>query len=103
MASMVVGGIQFESMLCHCKIWCKAIPSTKPPKPTPSSIPAVVAFLGGAGVCIRMSYTVLSLPLRLLSLLPQEGRDGRQALDMVREDFEGRQGGCCRDVDVFPI
>jgi hypothetical protein len=57
---MVVGGIQFESMLCYCKIWCRAMPSTKPPKPTPSSIPAVVAFLGWP----VSAYTLLTLCFR---------------------------------------
>src|SRR5215211_3556548 len=65
MASIVVGGSQFESMLCHCNSWWRAIPSTKPPRPMPSRIPAVGAFLRWSGVCICTSPAVLQLPLRL--------------------------------------
>src|SRR4051812_14986054 len=67
MASIVVGGSQFESMLCHCNIWWRAIPSTKPPKPMPSRIPAVVAFLRWSGVSIRTSHALLQLPMLLIS------------------------------------
>src|SRR6266511_1045137 len=67
MASIVVGGSQFESMLCHCKIWWRAIPSTKPPRPMPSRIPAVAAFLRWSGVCIRTSLALLQLPMLLIN------------------------------------
>jgi hypothetical protein len=43
-----------ESILCHCKIWCKTMPSTKPPKPMPRTIPARCAFLCGTCVAIKM-------------------------------------------------
>ena len=36
-------GTQFESMLCNCRIWWNRMPSTKPPIPMPSRVPAAMA------------------------------------------------------------
>jgi hypothetical protein len=33
MVSTVVGGCQLETILCHCRIRCRTMPSTKPPMP----------------------------------------------------------------------
>src|SRR5437764_740573 len=88
MASMVVGGSQFESMLCHWKIWWRAIPSTKPPKPMPSRMPAVVALVRWSGVCIRPSPAVFQLLLDRVPPLFSEWVGRRKADDRSQKHSE---------------
>ena len=40
-AAMVTGGRTADPMLCHCAIWCSAMPSANPPSPMPRITPAV--------------------------------------------------------------
>jgi hypothetical protein len=54
-ASRVIGGSFAEPMLCQWAIWWRRIPSTKPPRPSPRTMPAVlgddevVVVAGGIG------------------------------------------------------
>ena len=55
-ATVVAGWSPVDvSMWCHWRIWCSTIPSTKPPKPMPSRIPAIMARRSATGeaVCTR--------------------------------------------------
>src|SRR3982750_734535 len=49
MADIVVGGSTDEPMLCHSRSWWRTMPSTNPPIPMPSVIPAAADMPGPAG------------------------------------------------------
>src|SRR3954470_16922825 len=100
MASRVVGGRTAEPMLCQWRIWCRRMPSTKPPKPMPRITPAALDFPGFAPSMLRQVLLNEAWTEMYVQLDQRLGSNALKAVDLAGLDDQNVTGS---GLEFLPI